>query len=328
MTRALDEISPLLAPVYIYVLMMAMLPAAVVIDWFVAPSIHWQSLYRVPLMTVIYIGFLAYFARISAPFATAPLWARSLRILTELMLLYTLSSNCLPLMDQMVKINQWPLADPWLAKADAMIGFDWLAYFNFVHDTPWLFMVFDHAYAQTGILSFLVVLSLILLGQFRRIQFHMEAVVWTVVICTLISAITPAYAAAIYYGIDFADYPNFGFAPGIYHIENLLALREASPDYRIGEEPFKGLITFPSVHTALGVIMAGALWRHWLFWPIALYCAVMIPSTPVLGSHYIIDVIAGAGLSVVVMLVVARRQRYAGVFRSSPRSDVSGVPAE
>lgn len=326
MTRAIDHLSPNLAPVYIYVMLVAMLPAAAVIDLFVAPTIHWQTLYRVPLMAAIYAGLLVYFARRTGPMATAPLWARGLHILTELMLLYTLTSNCLPLLDQMVKINSWPLADPWLARADAMIGFDWLAYFNFVHETPWLFRILDVAYAKTAILSFLLIMTLIGLGQYERVQFHMEAVVWTTLISILISAVTPAYAAAIYYGIDFADYPNFGFAPGIYHIESLVALRDASADYRVGEAPFKGLVTFPSVHTALGVIMAGAVWRHWLFWPCALYCVVMIPSTPVLGSHYLIDVIAGAALSVAVMVVLAGRKSYAGIFAS--RSAPHPVPAE
>lgn len=319
--------APLLAPTYIYVVLFALMPAAAVIDMFIAPAIHWETLYRVPLMSVIYVGFLVYFAQRTGPFATEPIWARALRLIAELMLLYTLTSNCLPLMDQMVKANAWPLADPWLARADALIGFDWLAYFNFVHDTPWLFTIFDHAYAQTGILSFLLMLTLIALGQFKRIQFHMEAVVWTTLISILVSAVTPAYAAAVFYGIDFANYPNFGFAPGVYHVENLFELRAASPDYRIGEDPFKGLITFPSVHTALGVIMAGAVWRHWLFWPMALYCAVMIPSTPVLGSHYIVDVIAGAALSVLVMLLVARRQRYAGVFMRRSLTPPNPVPA-
>ncbi|MEM6387684.1 MAG: phosphatase PAP2 family protein [Pseudomonadota bacterium] len=328
MTETLKNCQPHLAPFYIYGLLVALLPVAAIIDLFVAPSIHWQSLYLVPLMAAIYGGFFLYFSHVTGPFETAPLWARALRIFTELMLLYTLTSNCLPLMDQMVKINSWPLADAWLAKADAMIGFDWLAYFNFVHDRPVLFEVLDHAYAHTGILSFALTLALIALGKFKRIQFHMEAVVWTVLISILISAVTPAYAAAVFYGIDFTNYPNFGFAPGVYHVENLYHLRAASPDYRIGAEPFKGLITFPSVHTALGVVMAGALWRHWLFWPTALYTLVMIPSTPVLGSHYLIDVIAGAALAILVMVCLAKRAPYANLFIAKSHKGQAPIPAE
>ena len=159
MTRALNHISPLLAPTYVYAILVALLPLSALIDLFVAPSIHWDTLYRVPMMAAVYLGFLVYFTKVTGPYEAAPLWARGLRILTELMLLYTLTSNCLPLFDQMVKINAWPLADPWLAEADAMLGFDWLAYFNFVHDRPWLFAILDHAYAQTAILSFLLILK-------------------------------------------------------------------------------------------------------------------------------------------------------------------------
>lgn len=319
---------PVLAPAYIYVVLVALLPVSAIIDLIVAPAIYWQNLYRVPMMAVIFVGYMVYLSHKTGPFFEAPLWARVTRLIAECMLLYLLTSNCLPLFDQMVKINAFPLADPWLARADQIIGFDWLAYFEYVHDRAFLIWVFDHAYNVTGQLAFVLTLTLIALGHYKRIQFHMEAVVCTTLICIVVSTITPAYAAAVYYGIDFGEYPNFSFAPGVYHIESLIALREASPDYRIAENPFKGLVTFPSIHTAMGVIMAGAVWRHWMFWPFALYAAVMVASTPVMGSHYVIDLIAGAAVSIGVMMILARRKRYAGVFASHRKASIATVPAE
>lgn len=314
MLATLRHARPVLAPLYIYLMLAGLIPACMIIDAFVAPDIYWPNVYSVPMMAAIYAGYMVLLARIAGPLDTNPLWMRAMRLGCECLLLLTLTSNCLPLLDQMVKINQWPMADDWLSAADAMIGFDWLAYFNFVHERPWLITVLDHAYMRTGELAFLLVVGLILLGQLRRLRFHMETVVWTTLISILISTVTPAWAAAVYYGIDFAQYPNFGFAPGVYHLENLAALREASPEYRIGEASFKGLVTFPSIHTALGILMAGAVWRHWLFWPFALYAVVMIPGTPVFGSHYVIDVIGGAVLCLAVMWGVARRPAYAGLF--------------
>ncbi|MCG6883552.1 MAG: phosphatase PAP2 family protein [Silicimonas sp.] len=327
MTIRLHHAAPVLAPAYIYALLLALLPASMVIDVFVAPSIYWAKVYKIPLMSSIYVGYLCFLAWKTGPFHDAPLWSRILRLIAELMLLYTLTSACLPLLDQMSKISAWPLADWWLAAADEAIGFDWVAYFSFVHDRPILFRVMDVAYHQTGQLAFLLVVTLLLLGQFRRISFHMETVVWTTLISILISAFAPAYAAAIHYGIDFSDFPDFGFAPGIYHIESLVQLREANPDYRVGEVSFKGLVTFPSIHTALGVLMAGAVWRHWLFWPFALYAVVMVPSTPVLGSHYVVDVIAGFALASAVMWLVSRRRVYSGLFAAANAAAVA-IPAE
>ncbi|MDJ0637356.1 MAG: phosphatase PAP2 family protein [Paracoccaceae bacterium] len=325
MRAVLKNTRPVLAPLYIYWLLAALIPVCMVIDLFVAPSIYWPNVYTVPVMVAIYTSYLVFLAKITGPLETAPLWAKGARIICECLLLLTLTRNCLPLLDQMVKINQWPLADDWLAAADAFIGFDWLAYFTFVHERPDLIWLLDYSYMITGQIAFFLVCGLILMGQLRRIRFHMETVVLTTFISILVSAVTPAYAAAIYYGIDFSEYPNFGFAPGIYHVENLYLLREASPDYGIGEQPFKGLVTFPSVHTALGVLLAGAVWRHWLFWPLAAYAVVMIPSTPVFGSHYIVDVFAGAALSIAVMMIVARRKAYAGLFDAKPVSEPNWI---
>ncbi len=320
------DAKPILAPLYIYAVLLALLPASIAIDVFVAPSIYWPKVYIIPLLAGVYCAYLIFLALATGPFHGAPTWSRWARLATELMLLKTLTTTCLPLLDQMLKIGERPLADWWLAKADAIIGFDWLAYFEFVHDRPAIIDILDTAYHHLGDLAFLLVLTLIFLGKFRRVAFHMETVVWTILVSILISAITPAYAAAIYYGIDFAEYPNFDVLPGIYHIEPLLQLREASPDYRVGEEPFKGLVTFPSIHTALGILMAGAVWRHWLFWPLAAYAAIMVASTPVFGSHYLIDIIGGLMLSVAVMWLVSKRGVYRELFAATKaRSDV--IPA-
>ena len=306
--------TPVVAPMYVYAAMIALLPLSAVIDQFVAPSISWADLKSVPITLSMYVGYLFLMGWYFGAFHAAPIWVRILRVVAELALIFTLFANALPLFDAMTKINAMPLADDWLSAADIWLGFDWLAYFEFVHNSPALRWMLDHAYILTGEVAFIMVVVLILTAQFRRVQYHMECVFWVTFLSILISIATPAYAAAIYYGIDFTDYPNFGFAPGIYHIESLVALREASPDLLVGAEPFKGLVTFPSIHTALGLVMVGAVWRHWLFWPYVAYAAIMIPATPVFGSHYIVDIFGGAALTLAVLWLVARRKTYRGMF--------------
>ncbi|MEM9493641.1 MAG: phosphatase PAP2 family protein [Myxococcota bacterium] len=313
------KFEPVVAPLYVYALLLALMPVCALMDLTVAPSIDWISLKSVPITSAIYIGYLVLMARYYGAFAASPRWAQILRIIAELALLYTLMSNVLPLFDQMTKIYALPLADDWLSAADIWLGFDWLAYFEFVHENQALSRVLDFAYMRTGELSLILVVILLVTLQFRRVQYHMECAFWVTFMSIIISIATPAYAAAIYYGINFLDYPNFGYAPGIYHIESLVLLREASPDYLVGAEPFRGLVTFPSIHTALGLVMVGAVWRHWLFWPYVAYAAIMIPSTPVFGSHYIIDIFAGAALTLAVLWLVARRSCYDGMFATPDR---------
>ena len=76
----------------------------------------------------------------------------------------------------------------------------------------------------------------------------------------------------------------------------------------IGSE---GIITFPSLHAALAVILIAAFWPL----PIARWLgagvnSLMLAATPIDGSHYLIDVLAGTALAILCLaaarLLVAR----------------------
>lgn len=56
----------------------------------------------------------------------------------------------------------------------------------------------------------------------------------------------------------------------------------------------EGIITFPSLHAALGILFAAALWRVRGIKSAALMPgALTLIATPAYGSHYFVDVIAG-----------------------------------
>ena len=67
----------------------------------------------------------------------------------------------------------------------------------------------------------------------------------------------------------------------------------------------QGLISFPSYHTVLAVLLTYAHRRSALLPPIALVNGVMLFSIPSYGGHYLIDMIAGAA----VALLGDRRDR-------------------
>ena len=76
-------------------------------------------------------------------------------------------------------------------------------------------------------------------------------------------------------------------------------------------EKVEGIITFPSFHAALGVLFPYALRQiKWAFWPAMLVNGTMILSTPVVGGHYLVDVIAGvvvAAASILLLRSIRRR---------------------
>ena len=61
----------------------------------------------------------------------------------------------------------------------------------------------------------------------------------------------------------------------------------------------EGIITFPSLHAALAVILIAAFWPVPLArWISLVVNALMLAATPIDGSHYLIDILAGIGIAV------------------------------
>jgi len=87
-----------------------------------------------------------------------------------------------------------------------------------------------------------------------------------------------------------------------------------------------GLVTFPSYHTASGILLCAALFRTWMFWPALVYSTVMIASAPIFGGHYFIDLFAGAGLALAVVWWNANRPAYRGLFVAPGASEASSGP--
>ncbi len=68
----------------------------------------------------------------------------------------------------------------------------------------------------------------------------------------------------------------------------------------------EGIITFPSLHAALGVLFPAALWRvkgvRWLALGLNI---LLVIATPAYGSHYVVDVIAEILIAAVCWVAAA-----------------------
>ena len=206
-----------------------------------------------------------------------------------------------------------PLADELLARWDAALGLDWPAYFDWVGSSPLWRGLMAQSYTSLTFLSLLAYLLLCLFSHPRRSIYFLETFTFTAVFCTLSGALFPARAAVDYYLGAGADLSAFPLEPGLYHLTSLERLRSGAPvELVLGNLP--GLVTFPSFHTAAGLLLVAATWRSWLVIPTALYAAVMIASTPVYGGHYFIDLAAGAVVALAIAWAWARHPKNAGLF--------------
>jgi hypothetical protein len=197
-----------------------------------------------------------------------------------------------------------PLQDAILAQWDRSLGLDWPGLLGYVTARPLVSTVLSVAYASFLPQTVGVVLALSFSGQSARLRAFIATFVATSLITIGISMLIPAQGAWLHYGIDAAA--TNGHLP-LSHTSwpVFLGLRDGSYNLLsgIGSE---GIITFPSLHAALGVVFACALWTvPMLRIPAVALNLAMIAATPIEGSHHFSDVIAGtciAGACWIVML--------------------------
>jgi membrane-associated phospholipid phosphatase len=154
-------------------------------------------------------------------------------------------------------------------------------------------------------------MALAYFGQLARLRTFLLAFF----ICTLatiaVSALIPAEGTWTTYGVSAADHAAIMPAVRDLPMPFLHALRDGSLR-TLTATGAEGIITFPSLHAALGVIFLIALWRV----PVIRYVGLgvnvlMIAATPVEGSHYFIDVFAGIAAAALSWAVAHRIAQWA-----------------
>jgi hypothetical protein len=201
-----------------------------------------------------------------------------------------------------------PVTDDLLARADRALGFDWLSWFAFVQQRPTLHRVLHLAYMSALPQIAIITAYLALTGQKRR----NSELFWTLAISLLIivpiSGLLPAFNASVYYDVS-------GFRQ---HMPDFIALRTARLE-QLDLSRLQGLISFPSFHTTLAVLFPYVARGR----PVALLAAVLVNSAmivaiPTEGSHYLVDVLAGAAVAFAAIVATARIEALLERRRSQP----------
>ena len=208
-----------------------------------------------------------------------------------------------------------PYADAMLASWDAALGFDWLAYFRLVVAMPVTSEALRFSYNLFMPAALISVAVLALSGDLRRCGFLIEAFFITAVCCIAVGMFFPAEGAPMHFLRGSVPDSELLAHPGLYHLDALQSLRSRSVT-SLDPQNLPGLVTFPSFHTAGGIVIAVSFWRTLWFWPAGGYALVMIASTPIFGAHYLVDLIAGTAVAAAVVWGLARTQHYRSVLGS------------
>jgi PAP2 superfamily len=214
---------------------------------------------------------------------------------------------------------------------DRALGLDWKALLDWMNGWPVLFDVLRPIYLCLTLQMTAVVLCLAFTGRLVWLRVFTLAFMFAALITIAMSAVLPAAGVWPYYALTAADsahvVPTVSTSWPVFY-----GLRDGSVRALVAAGA-EGIITFPSLHAALAVIVIVALWPiAKLRWPILVLNSAMLAATPVDGSHYFVDVFAGIAVAAIALLaaravaawVEARSDRAAARMRAGKMPQLAG----
>lgn len=199
------------------------------------------------------------------------------------------------------------LVDASLAAWDRALGFDWPAFAAWLQARPGVEGPLHVAYASGMPQIVFVVLFLGLTARAAQLDTFLRLFILATLATVVLSGLFPAAGSWKHFG---AGVPAADIA--------LLSHFEPLRDGRLRDIPLRemqGLISFPSLHTVLAVLLVHAMRGTILLPAFVVLDAAMIVSTPVDGGHYLVDVLAGALLA---GALIALEHRRASRMRETP----------
>lgn len=199
-----------------------------------------------------------------------------------------------------------PLWDDSLFVWDRYLGFDWMAWLAAMNAHPTLHMAFRLAYLSFTVQATTTILALAFTNHLTRLRIFILGFMLATVVTIAISALMPAQGVWGQLHLAATDYPNIDPATQSLHLAVFHGLRDGGFRTLMGLGS-EGIITFPSLHAALGLLFMLAMWPvPYLRWVAIALNVLMIAATPVDGGHYFSDVVAGLAIAALCWLAAKR----------------------
>jgi len=202
-----------------------------------------------------------------------------------------------------VAANTHGFEDFALARTDRLLRFNWINWYDFVAAHPWLQFAEGLAYQS------IFVSPAILLGYFaysgRRAEARLFiASFWLAAVVTLLLfTLAPAEGPLAYLWHGRIPYMP---QSALYQAQVIPLLRHHEM-HKVAVTSIHGLVCAPSFHTVSAVLYIIAAWPiRRLRWPLLALNVAMLLATPVEGTHYLTDMIAGALVAIAASIAVRR----------------------
>lgn len=187
----------------------------------------------------------------------------------------------------LVTATNAPLVDHVLLSADARLGFDWTAWAGWVDSRIGVHWFLAISY-------WLLFPELILCLMWLPLAGSADELIGLIIVSALITILCSGFLPAI------------GHLPHASQVASVKALR-AGTMHVIQLSHAQGLITFPSFHTALALVLVYASRTSRVLFRITCVVTVcVLLSVPSEGGHYLSDMIGGVAVAIVAAAIVPR----------------------
>ena len=221
-----------------------------------------------------------------------------------------------------------PLWDTTYEAWDGSLGFDWHGLLTTMNAYPALHRVLAMAYASFTVQATVTVVALAIANHPARLRVFILSFIFATLITIAISSVMPAQGVWGHLNLSAHDYPAITPATRDQHLAVFHGLRDGT--FRsLMADGAEGIITFPSLHAALGLLFILAVWPiRYLRWVSTVLNVAMIASTPVDGGHYFCDAITGIGIAMLCWTAarwIVRAQQADGAALLPPIADTPSI---
>jgi len=209
-----------------------------------------------------------------------------------------------------------PFVDTELEGIDLKLHFHWLSWYEWIAAHAWAQIPERLAYLS------IFVTPAMLIGYFAWTDRRAEsrqfvATFWVAVVITL--ALFPLFPAAGPFATLWHGSAPYMPLSALYQAQVIEALRHHTiHDIDLGA--LHGLVCAPSFHAASAVVYVATAWRiPAMRWPIAGLNGVMLLATPIEGTHYLADILAGVSVACVALALTPALIRWTGAAKGDWR---------
>ncbi len=262
----------------------------------------WKAGLRVDLLLpaniVYFTAILLLFAVRPALSRTSRRWAPGLADLAENVGLFMTMALTGAVSTYPLAALSHGFADAPLQRIDEALHFHWLAWYETVSAHPSLQRLGVAAYQCIYVIPAALFITFAIRGQ-RREAHRFLAGFWLAALITLtLYLFMPAVGPLTYLWKGPIPY----MPTSALWQEQLIPALRAHQVGQVNLNELRGLVSAPSFHTASGVLYIAAAWRTGnLRWPLIFLTLAMLLATPIEGTHYLSDMIIGAGVALVAL---------------------------